>query len=158
MSSNSQVWQIVWCRGYVHQSHGQSVGAATRVKRDGLGMVVSLCTSRYVVNCPCYKLAHDVIHVTLQHVCRTQVMKLSAKVRAAGPNFVLLGKDDCMIKSKKPVIAVTAVRTGCGKSQVCTVHAALQVAAVPLACTLSCKQPRPSNCDLLMPLHLCTAA
>eukprot|EP00877_Chromochloris_zofingiensis_P000184 jgi/Chrzof1/10166/Cz04g31120.t1 len=45
-------------------------------------------------------------------------MKLSAKVRAAGPNFVLLGKDDCMIKSKKPVIAVTAVRTGCGKSQV----------------------------------------
>ncbi len=46
-----------------------------------------------------------------------KVMKMSARVNAAGANFILLGPKDTMIKSTKPVIAVTAVRTGCGKSQ-----------------------------------------
>jgi len=46
-----------------------------------------------------------------------KVMSMSAKVNAAGANFVLLGPDATMIKSTKPVIAVGAVRTGCGKSQ-----------------------------------------
>ncbi len=45
------------------------------------------------------------------------VMKMSALVNAAGANFVLLGGKDTMIESKKPVIAVGAIRTGCGKSQ-----------------------------------------
>ncbi len=45
------------------------------------------------------------------------VMRKSAIVNAAGANFVLLGAKDTMIKSNKPVIAVGAVRTGCGKSQ-----------------------------------------
>ena len=45
------------------------------------------------------------------------VMNLSAVVNAAGANFVLLGPERTMIKSTKPVIAVGAVRTGCGKSQ-----------------------------------------
>jgi len=46
-----------------------------------------------------------------------KVMSMSALVNAAGANFVLLGPDATMIKSSKPVIAVGAVRTGCGKSQ-----------------------------------------
>lgn len=46
-----------------------------------------------------------------------KVMSVSAIVNAAGANFVLLGPDDTMIKSKKPVISVGAIRTGCGKSQ-----------------------------------------
>jgi predicted GTPase len=46
-----------------------------------------------------------------------KVMSVSAIVNAAGANFVLLGGRDTMIKSTKPVIAVGAVRTGCGKSQ-----------------------------------------
>ncbi len=45
------------------------------------------------------------------------VMNLSALVNAAGANFVLLGPEKTMIESTKPVIAVGAVRTGCGKSQ-----------------------------------------
>ncbi len=45
------------------------------------------------------------------------VMGISARVNAAGANFRLLGTKDTMLKSKKPVIAVGAVRTGCGKSQ-----------------------------------------
>jgi predicted GTPase len=46
-----------------------------------------------------------------------RVMNMSAVVNAAGANFVLLGPDSTMIKSNKPVIAVVATRTGCGKSQ-----------------------------------------
>ena len=47
----------------------------------------------------------------------TFVMSLGAKVNAAGANFALLGHKYTMLKSTKPVIAVGAVRTGCGKSQ-----------------------------------------
>jgi len=46
-----------------------------------------------------------------------KVMSVSAIVNASGANFVLLGPADTMIKSTKPVIAVGAIRTGCGKSQ-----------------------------------------
>ncbi len=46
-----------------------------------------------------------------------RVMGMSAIVNAAGANFILLGPADTMVKSTKPVIAVGAVRTGCGKSQ-----------------------------------------
>jgi len=45
------------------------------------------------------------------------VMNLSSAVNAAGANFKLLGPKDTMIKSTKPVVAVVATRTGCGKSQ-----------------------------------------
>ncbi|MCK9453405.1 MAG: cyclic 2,3-diphosphoglycerate synthase [Bacteroidales bacterium] len=46
-----------------------------------------------------------------------RVMSISAIVNTAGSNFMLLGPADTMVKSSKPVIAVGAVRTGCGKSQ-----------------------------------------
>ncbi len=47
----------------------------------------------------------------------TKVMQVSAIVNAAGASFMLLGPDDTMLRSTKPVISVGAVRTGCGKSQ-----------------------------------------
>jgi len=45
------------------------------------------------------------------------VMKISSIVHAAGANFLLLGPDNTMLKSRKPVISICATRTGCGKSQ-----------------------------------------
>lgn len=47
----------------------------------------------------------------------SKVMAVSAIVNTAGASFMLLGPDQTMIKSTKPVIAVCATRTGCGKSQ-----------------------------------------
>ena len=47
----------------------------------------------------------------------SNVMAVGAKVNAAGADFTLMGHKSTMIKSVKPVIAVGAVRTGCGKSQ-----------------------------------------
>ncbi|MGB7217652.1 MAG: hypothetical protein WBD07_02490 [Vicinamibacterales bacterium] len=45
------------------------------------------------------------------------LMHRAAIANAAGADFVLLGPDQTMLKSRKPVIAVCAVRTGAGKSQ-----------------------------------------
>ena len=45
------------------------------------------------------------------------VMSKGAMVNAAGANFTMMGSKRTQIKSSKPVVAVCAVRTGCGKSQ-----------------------------------------
>ncbi len=45
------------------------------------------------------------------------VMELASRCNAAGADFTMLGIRKTMVASTKPVIAVTAVRTGCGKSQ-----------------------------------------
>ncbi|KAB2846737.1 MAG: GTPase [Melioribacteraceae bacterium] len=45
------------------------------------------------------------------------VMTKASIVNAAGISFRLLGGAETQIKSTKPVVAVLAVRTGCGKSQ-----------------------------------------
>ena len=47
-----------------------------------------------------------------------EVMHLAEKVLARGADFGFLGVRNTMLKSSKPVIAVCAVRTGAGKSQV----------------------------------------
>ncbi len=45
------------------------------------------------------------------------VMTKASIVNAAGISFRLLGGEETMIKSTKPLVSVLAVRTGCGKSQ-----------------------------------------
>lgn len=45
------------------------------------------------------------------------VMHRSAIANAAGADFVLLGPESTMLRSRKPVISICAVRTGAGKSQ-----------------------------------------
>ena len=47
------------------------------------------------------------------------VMSLASRALAAGAGFRLLGPGDTMLASSLPVIAICAVRTGCGKSQTC---------------------------------------
>ncbi len=63
------------------------------------------------------KLKVDDCVFSYSDITYQKVMSISAIVNAAGSNFVLLGPGDTMIKSTKPVIAVGAIRTGCGKSQ-----------------------------------------
>ncbi len=62
---------------------------------------------------------HHVTHVDLAYsdLPHDVVMHKASIVQAAGASFTLLGPKETQIKSKKPLISVTAVRTGCGKSQ-----------------------------------------
>ncbi len=50
-------------------------------------------------------------------VSHQHVMERAARAQAAGADFWLLGPESTMLTSAKPVVAVCAVRTGCGKSQ-----------------------------------------
>lgn len=59
----------------------------------------------------------DEVHFAYSDVSHEYVMNKASQVMAAGANFVLLGPADTMIRSRRPVISVCAVRTGSGKSQ-----------------------------------------
>ena len=50
-------------------------------------------------------------------VTHEHVMHCASRAHAAGADFTLLGPSATQIVSSKPVVAVCAVRTGCGKSQ-----------------------------------------
>ena len=59
----------------------------------------------------------DEVIFSYSDVSYQYVMEKAAHVMAAGARFALEGGRPTMIKSKKPVVAVCAVRTGSGKSQ-----------------------------------------
>jgi predicted GTPase len=63
------------------------------------------------------KFKVDICVFSYSDIPYQRVMNIGARVNAAGANFLLLGHHETMLKSNKPVIAVGAVRTGCGKSQ-----------------------------------------
>jgi predicted GTPase len=50
-------------------------------------------------------------------VSHAQLMHVGSRALAAGADFVLLGPESTWLESRCPVVAVSAVRTGCGKSQ-----------------------------------------
>jgi predicted GTPase len=59
----------------------------------------------------------DEVVFAYSDVSYTEVMRRAAVSAAAGADFTLLGPRSTMLESKKPVVAVCAVRTGAGKSQ-----------------------------------------
>jgi predicted GTPase len=63
------------------------------------------------------ELKVDEVFFSYSDVPHVYVMNKAADVMQAGASFFLLGPNDTMIKSTKPVVSVCAVRTGCGKSQ-----------------------------------------
>ena len=58
----------------------------------------------------------DEVYFSYSDVSHMTVMHLASRSQAAGASFVLLGPKETMLKSSKKVLAVTAVRTGAGKS------------------------------------------
>ena len=58
----------------------------------------------------------DLVVFAYSDVSHQYLMERAAIAQAAGADFMLLGPESTMLKSNKPVIAVTAVRTGAGKS------------------------------------------
>lgn len=59
----------------------------------------------------------DVCALAYSDLPHETVMHKASLVAACGADFILLGHRATMLRSSKPVIAVCAVRTGCGKSQ-----------------------------------------
>lgn len=59
----------------------------------------------------------DQVVFAYSDVPHAHVMHLASRALAGGADFVLLGPHRTMLRAKVPVIAISAVRTGCGKSQ-----------------------------------------
>jgi predicted GTPase len=59
----------------------------------------------------------DLVVFSYSDVPHEAVMHAASRAMAAGADFGLIGPRGIMLESTKPVVAVCAVRTGCGKSQ-----------------------------------------
>lgn len=69
--------------------------------------------------------AVDEVVFAYSDVAYADVMHLAARAMAAGANFSLIGPRASSLRSRRPVVAVCATRTGCGKSQTSRVVAKL---------------------------------
>jgi predicted GTPase len=67
----------------------------------------------------------DTVVFAYSDVSHETVMHAASRVLAAGADFMLLGPRRTMVKSRRPVLAVGATRTGAGKSQTTRYLAAL---------------------------------
>ena len=86
-----------------------------------------LCGNNYPDGIPIYaedQLANlirdfkvDMVAFSYSDIPHTEVMHKASIVMAQGADFIIIGAAYTMLRSKKPVITVCAVRTGCGKSQ-----------------------------------------
>lgn len=67
----------------------------------------------------------DLVVFSYSDVPHVEVMHKASIAMAQGADFIFIGASYTMLKSEKPVVAICAVRTGCGKSQttrkVCTI-------------------------------------
>lgn len=60
----------------------------------------------------------DEVVFAYSDVPHAHVMHLASRALASGADFALLGPTRTMLKAHRPVIAISATRTGCGKSQI----------------------------------------
>jgi len=114
---------------YKNNAHQQVVAftAAQIPDIDGRVYPAELAGERYPEGIPIHPEAelvdlirrHSVQECSMAYsdLPHEEVMHKVSIVNAAGADFRMMGGDSTMLRSSKPVIAVGAVRTGCGKSQ-----------------------------------------
>ena len=65
----------------------------------------------------CRREEIDCVVFAYSDLTHGEVMHLASRAMVAGADFLFLGAERTMLSAKVPLIAVSAVRTGCGKSQ-----------------------------------------
>jgi predicted GTPase len=65
----------------------------------------------------CHRHGVDEVVFAYSDVEHAAVMHVASRALAVGADFTLLGPKRTMLRSRLPVVAVSAARTGCGKSQ-----------------------------------------
>ena len=65
----------------------------------------------------CQREQVDEVVFAYSDVTHEAVMHVASRALAAGADFRILGPDATMLPASRPVIAISATRTGCGKSQ-----------------------------------------
>ena len=64
----------------------------------------------------CRRECVDQVVFAYSDVAHKKVMQAASRGMSTGADFILLGPKRTMLSSQRPVIAVCAARTGCGKS------------------------------------------
>ncbi len=59
----------------------------------------------------------DLVVFSYSDIPHVELMHKASRIMAEGADFILIGASYTMLKSRKTVVSVCAVRTGCGKSQ-----------------------------------------
>lgn len=118
-------FNVYWRKSARHQV--VAFTAAQIPDIDGRTYPTELCGKKYPKGVPIYsedKLAElikkhkvDLVAMAYSDLPYAEVMHKASIANAAGADFIMMGHQQTMVRSKKPVIAVCAVRTGCGKSQ-----------------------------------------
>ncbi|WP_448524147.1 cyclic 2,3-diphosphoglycerate synthase [Pseudothermotoga sp.] len=83
----------------------------------------------------------DEVILAYSDLSHQYVMERAAIVMSAGADFKLMGPMHTMIASNKPIVAVCAVRTGCGKSQ--TTRRVLDILRLKGLKVVSIRHPMP---------------
>ena len=65
----------------------------------------------------CRREQIDCVVFAYSDLTHAEVMHLASRAMVAGADFLLLGPERTMLPAQVPTIAISAVRTGCGKSQ-----------------------------------------
>ncbi|MBI4952204.1 MAG: GTPase [Myxococcales bacterium] len=110
-----------------HPDHEVCAFTATQIPFiDQRAFPRSLAGPDYAADIPIYseermpelvrELGIDFVFFAYSDVSHEDLMHKGSLVLATGASFVLLGPKHTELTAKKPVLAVTAVRTGCGKS------------------------------------------
>ena len=73
----------------------------------------------------CARERVDRVELAYSDLSHAEAMHLASRALAAGADWSMLGPRRTMLRAGRPVVAVSAVRTGCGKSQVARRVAAL---------------------------------
>lgn len=94
---------------------------------EGRNYPPTLAGKRYPAGIPIYPESElaalitrhriDLVAFSYSDVPHVEVMHKASLAMAHGADFTLIGATYTMLRSKRPVVAVCAVRTGCGKSQ-----------------------------------------
>ena len=86
---------------------------AGKLYPSGIPMVSEELLEEYIK-----KFEVDEVVFSYSDVSHEEVMHKASRVLSAGANYRLISGRFSQIKANKPVVAICAVRTGCGKSQV----------------------------------------
>ncbi len=86
---------------------------AGKLYPNGIPMVSEELLEEYIK-----KYEVDEVVFAYSDISHEEVMHKASKVLSAGANYRLISGKFTQIKANKPVVAICAVRTGCGKSQV----------------------------------------
>jgi predicted GTPase len=105
---------VAFTAAQIHGIEGRTYPASLAGPRYPAGIPI---VSERTLEELCRRERVDEVVFSYSDVAHADVMHVASRALSTGADFVLLGPARTTLRSSRPVIAVSAARTGCGKSQ-----------------------------------------